>query len=173
MALTFQRDPQLTPGLRDEFARLWYDVSRAGGSVGFVPSVTEDEVRAATEAQVARVAAGEHRMLGAYEAGGRLVGTTFLRLHTDFKMRHWAMVVLVMLDPALQGGGHGLRLMRETVEMAREAGLEALRLEVRGGMGLEEFYGRLGFKEVGRVPGGLRLSADDYRDDVQMWLPLG
>ncbi|MGI5338745.1 N-acetyltransferase family protein [Streptomyces sp. CA-181903] len=181
MSLTFVRDPQVTPGLREEFSRLWYDVSRAGGSVGFVPSVTEEEVRAAAGAQFARVAAGEHRMLGAYAGdgesgadatGGRLVGTAFLRLHTDFKTRHWSMVVLVMLDPGLQGGGHGLRLMRETVDMARDAGLEALRLEVRGGMGLESFYGRLGFKEVGRVPGGLRLAADDYRDDVQMWLPL-
>jgi hypothetical protein len=39
-------------------------------------------------------------------------------------------------------------------------------------MGLEDFYGRCGYKEVGRVPGGLRLSADDYRDDIMMWLPL-
>ncbi|KAB7837227.1 GNAT family N-acetyltransferase [Streptomyces mobaraensis] len=172
MTLTFVRDPQVAPELREEFSRLWYEVSRAGGSVGFVPSVSEEEVREAAVAQLARVAAGEHRMLGAYDAGGRLVGTAFLRLHADFKMRHWSMVVLVMLDPALQGGGHGLRLMREAIDMARDAGLEALRLEVRGGMGLEGFYGRLGFKEVGRVPGGLRLSADDYRDDILMWLAL-
>ncbi|WP_436782805.1 N-acetyltransferase family protein [Streptomyces sp. URMC 126] len=162
----------MTPELREEFVRLWYDVSRAGGSVGFLPSVTEEEVRAASETQFGRVTAGEHRMLGAYGTDGRLAGTAFLRLHTDFKMRHWAMVVLVMLDPALQGGGHGIRLMEETIAMARAAGLEALRLEVRGGMGLESFYARTGFKEVGRVPGGLRLGADDYRDDVMMWRPL-
>ncbi|MBC2877320.1 MULTISPECIES: GNAT family N-acetyltransferase [Streptomyces] len=172
MSLTFVRDPQVTPELHEELARLWYDVSRAGGSVGFVPSVTEEEVRAATERQLGRVTSGEYRMLGAYDARGRLSGTTFLRLHTDFKMRHWSMVLGVMIDPGLQRGGHGLRLMRETIDMARDAGLEALRLEVRGGMGLEGFYGRLGFKEVGRVPGGLRLSADDYRDDILMWLAL-
>ncbi|WP_171169927.1 GNAT family N-acetyltransferase [Streptomyces sp. I05A-00742] len=171
MSLTFRRDPQVTPELREEFFRLWYDVSRAGGAVGFVASVTEEEVRAATEVQIGRVVAGEHRMLAAYE-DGRLAGTTFLRLNPDFKMRHWAMVVLVMVDPGLQGGGHGLRMMEETVEMAREAGLEALRLEVRGGTGVEHFYERNGFKEVGRVPAGLRLAADDYRDDILMWLPL-
>lgn len=43
---------------------------------------------------------------------------------------------------------------------------------LRGGLGLERFYAAAGYKEVGRVPDGLRLAADDYRDDIMMWLPL-
>ncbi len=49
-------------------------------------------------------------------------------------------------------------------------GLEQLHLAVRGGMGLETFYGRLGWREVGRWPGALRLRPGDDRDEVLMLL---
>jgi hypothetical protein len=44
-----------------------------------------------------------------------------------------------------------------------EMGLEQLRLAVRGGCGLEPFYARLGWKEIGRWPGALRLAPGDDR----------
>ncbi|MBH1935042.1 GNAT family N-acetyltransferase [Streptomyces sp. AV19] len=171
MALTFVRDPQITPRLREEFLRLWFDVTQAGGAVGFVPPVTEEEIRPAAVEQLDAVAAGRIRMLAGYE-DGRLAATAFLRPNDDFKMAHWSTVVLVMVDPSLQGGGRGRRLVGETVDMARDAGLEALRLVVRGGTGTERFYEVSGFKEVGRVPAGLKLPGDDYRDEILMWLPL-
>ncbi|MCD9144963.1 GNAT family N-acetyltransferase [Streptomyces albireticuli] len=174
MTLTFLRDPRLTPEAREEFFRLWFEVSEAGGAVGFVPPVDPGAVRSATARVAEVVGSGEQRMLGAYEGGadGRLVGTAFLRLNSDFKMRHWAMVVLVMMHPSHQGTGMGGALLTETIAFARSLGLEALRLEVRGGEGTEDFYARYGFKEVGRVPGGLRVGEGDDRDDILMWLPL-
>lgn len=63
-------------------------------------------------------------------------------------------------------------LLAAVEEHARALGLEALKLTCRGGLGLEHFYASCGYKEVGRVPGGLRVSSDDYRDDIMMWLPL-
>ena len=39
-----------------------------------------------------------------------------------------------------------------------------------GAAGLEDFYGRLGWKEIGRWPGALRLASDDDRDEVLMVL---
>ncbi|MFI9720253.1 GNAT family N-acetyltransferase [Streptomyces sp. NPDC052396] len=172
MALTYLRDPQVSDALTGDFSRLWYEVSEAGGAVGYVPPVDPGEIRAAAARVMAAVHTGRRRMLAAYGADGRLVGTTFLALNDDFKMLHWATVVLVMIDPALQGGGHGRELMAETLAFARELGLEALRLEVRGGTGIEHFYARTGFKEVGRVPDGLRLAPGDDRDDILMWRPL-
>ncbi|WP_190133188.1 hypothetical protein [Streptomyces mashuensis] len=44
-----------------------------------------------------------------------------------------------------------------------------LHIAVRGGAGLEAFYGRLGWRETGRRPGVLRLPAGD-RDEVLMCL---
>jgi hypothetical protein len=43
---------------------------------------------------------------------------------------------------------------------------------VRGGLGLERFYDRLGYREVGRLPGALRVAADDDRDEILMWRAL-
>ncbi len=67
--------------------------------------------------------------------------------------------------------GVGSALMRELRKIARdELGLEQLHLAVRGGEGLEDFYSRLGWREVGRWPGALRLAPDDTRDEVLMLL---
>jgi hypothetical protein len=49
-------------------------------------------------------------------------------------------------------------------------GLEQLHLAARGGTGLEDFYARLGWREVGRWPGKLRLAPDDTRDEILMIL---
>ncbi|WFB08049.1 GNAT family N-acetyltransferase [Streptomyces sp. LX-29] len=169
--LDFVRDPELTPALREEVLQLWTRVSQAGGAVGFVPPVTAEEIRPTADAQAAAVASGALRMLAAYEEG-RLVGTSYLKLNTHPLMRHWSTVVTVMIDPERQGGGRGKALMRETVEMARDLGFSALRLGVRGGMGTEDFYATVGFKEVGRVPEGIDVGGGDLRDDILMWLPL-
>ncbi|TWF94707.1 hypothetical protein [Saccharopolyspora dendranthemae] len=37
---------------------------------------------------------------------------------------------------------------------------------------LGTFYERLGWKEIGRWPGALRLSPDDTRDEILMFLEL-
>ncbi|WP_405522210.1 hypothetical protein [Streptomyces canus] len=36
--------------------------------------------------------------------------------------------------------------------------------------GLEDFYGRLGWREAGRWPSALRFAPDDTRDEVLMLL---
>jgi hypothetical protein len=60
--------------------------------------------------------------------------------------------------------------MHRARDVARdELGLEQLRLEARGGEGLEDFYRRLGWQEIGRWPGALRFDHGD-RDEVLMLL---
>jgi hypothetical protein len=59
--------------------------------------------------------------------------------------------------------------MREAERLAPTLGFEALHLTVRGGLGLEEFYKRLGYREIGRLPGALRVAPGDDRDEVLMW----
>ncbi|MFE2364891.1 GNAT family N-acetyltransferase, partial [Streptomyces virginiae] len=51
-------------------------------------------------------------------------------------------------------------------------GIDAIRLTCRGGLGLEHFYSSCGYKEVGRVPGAVRVAPGDDRDDITMLLPL-
>jgi GNAT superfamily N-acetyltransferase len=111
-------------------------------------------------------------VLAGLDGAGRLRATAFLGFNTHRLQHHWAWLTTVMVDPSLQRGGHGRALLAAAEEHARALGLEALKLTCRGGLGLEHFYASCGYKEVGRVPGGLRVSADDYRDDIMMWLSL-
>lgn len=77
--------------------------------------------------------------------------------------------------PAFRGQAVGSALMRSARQIARqEIGLEQLHLAARGGIGLERFHARLGWRETGRWPGALRLAPGDDRDEVLMILaPLG
>ena len=61
--------------------------------------------------------------------------------------------------------------MTSARQIARqEMGLEQLHLAARGGMGLERFYAKLGWREIGRWPGALRLAPGDDCDEVLMIL---
>jgi hypothetical protein len=65
----------------------------------------------------------------------------------------------------------GSALMTSARQISQqEIGLEQLHLAARAGMGLERFYARLGWREIGRWPGALRLAAGDDRDEVLMIL---
>jgi GNAT superfamily N-acetyltransferase len=171
MSVDFALDPELTVERHEEFIWLWTDVSNAGGAVGFVPPVTFADIRPQADEHLAAVADGRFRMLAAFE-DGKLIGTAFFSFNTHRLMRHWAWLVTVMVHPSLQGRGYGAGLLREAERRGRELGLAGIRLGCRGGLGLERFYASVGYKEVGRVPAAIRVSPNDDRDDITMWLPL-
>ncbi|WP_217235299.1 GNAT family N-acetyltransferase [Streptomyces sp. AC555_RSS877] len=172
MQLTFRLDPDPTPAFLHELTLLWTAVNNAGGAVGFVGETTYEEVRPETDQYAQSLAAGRHRLIAGLDLDGRLRATAFLGLNAHRLQGHYAWLTTVMIDPSLQRGGHGRALLAAAEEHARALGLEAIKLTCRGGTGLENFYASVGYKEVGRVPGGLRVAADDYRDDIMMWLPL-
>lgn len=173
MALTFTFDPAVTPALRDGILDLWTDVTNAGGAVGFVAPVTREEIRPELVKQFVAVAAGGARLLVGYDEEGRVVATAFLTFNTHRLRTHWLWVYTVMVHPRCQGMGYGRDLMAAVADAARGLdGIEAIRLGCRGGLGLERFYGSCGYKEVGRVPGAIRVAPGDDRDDVTMLLPL-
>nr|WP_261994605.1 GNAT family N-acetyltransferase [Streptomyces sp. me109] len=168
----FTEDTKPPRTLPDQLLTLWTDVTNAGGSVGFVPPVTPADIRPRAEAHLGAVAEGRTRLLAAFGADGRLAATAFLSFNEHPLMRHWAWLYTVMVDPALQGRGHGVELLHEAERYARDLGLDALRLTCRGGEGLERFYASCGYKEVGRVPDAIRVAPGDDRDDIVMLLPL-
>ncbi|MFC0028569.1 GNAT family N-acetyltransferase [Micromonospora chaiyaphumensis] len=172
MTLRFVLDPDLTPELREQIIALWVDVTNAGGAVGFVAPVTEADVRPMAAATFAAIADGPDRLLAAYE-GDRLAGVLIIGDNRFHLKAHWRVLKRVMVHPGTQGRGYGAALMREAERIARELGLAALHVTVRDGLGLCGFYERLGYREVGRLPGALRLAPGDDRDEVFMWLDLG
>jgi GNAT superfamily N-acetyltransferase len=173
MALRFQLDPSVTPEFHEGVLSLWADVVNAGGAVGFVPPVTPDEIRPSLITHLTAMADGRMRLLAGYDEEGRVVATAFLALNTHHLKRHWIWAYTVMVHPRHQGRGYGRELMHAVQEAARDMdGIEAIQLTCRGGTGAEHFYAACGYKEVGRVPGAIRLGPGDDRDDVMMLLPL-
>ncbi|MGQ4516371.1 GNAT family N-acetyltransferase [Streptomyces sp. DW26H14] len=180
MTLTFTLDPsfgssQGGPALRDGLLALWADVSNAGGAVGFVPPVTPEDIRPELLKHLAAMAEGRtHLLVGRDdEDGGAVAATAFLTLNTHRLMRHWLWLYTVMVHPRHQGKGYGRQLMAAAADAARGIeGIEAIRLTCRGGTGADRFYAACGYKEVGRVPGAIRVGPGDDRDDVIMLLPL-
>ncbi|SCL29098.1 Acetyltransferase (GNAT) domain-containing protein [Micromonospora nigra] len=171
MSLRLVLDPDLTPDLRDRIVALWVDVTNAGGAVGFVAPVTAAEVRTIADPTLAGVAAGTDRLLIGY-AGDRPVAMAVLTDNRFHLKAHYRVLTRVMVHPDAQGHGHGVTLMREAERLGRELGLTALQVTVRDGLGLDTFYRRLGYREVGRLPGALRVATGDDRDEVFMWLDL-
>lgn len=157
--------------LVDQLARCWQDVSNAGGPVGFpfLP-VSIDQVNEATNRLARDVASGSVLVFVA-EVRGQVVGWVSLRLNDSELTRHWASVQRLQSRPDSRGFGIGEQLMSSLATHAASIGLEQLRLVLRGGETLEDFYERLGWQEIGRHPAALRLATGD-RDEVSMLLEL-
>ncbi|MFI5475190.1 GNAT family N-acetyltransferase [Streptomyces cacaoi] len=173
MSLTFALDPAVTPALRDGILDLWADVSNAGGAVGFVAPVERETVRPELVRHLVQMAEGRTRLLVGHDAAGEVAATAFFSFNTHRLQTHWVMLYTVMVHPRHQGKGYGRDLLAAAAEEARAFdGIDAIRLTCRGGLGLEHFYGSCGYKEVGRIPGAIRVAPDDDRDDIIMLLPL-
>jgi GNAT superfamily N-acetyltransferase len=171
MALSFEVDPVVTDEVRAAIVSLWVAATNAGGAVGFVAPVTAEQVRPTAEAAIAGVLAGlDHLLIGVDD--GRLVALLFVTDNRFALKDHWRVLKRVMVTPDSQGRGYGAALMREATRVAEKMGLAALQVTVRGGTGIEAFYTKLGYREVGRVPGALRLAPGDDRDDIIMWREL-
>jgi GNAT superfamily N-acetyltransferase len=170
--LLFALDPELTPALREEIIALWADVANAGGAVGFAGPVTRAEVRAFAAPALRAVREGTDHLLLGY-ADGRLAAMLLFVSQRFALSEHWRTVKRVMVHPSLQGNGFGAALIRQAETVARRMGWEALHVTVREGTGVEKFYAAHGYREVGRLPGALRIAPGDDRDETHMWLRIG
>lgn len=164
---------EVSEELRAALTACWRDVANAGGAVGFAQQlpVTADVVRPVLDDTVA--ALGPLSRLLVVRRGGELAGWLALTGNAGPVLAHWARVTRVMTAVSARGSGGGRVLMTEVARAARDdLGLDLLRIDVRGGWGLEPFYEQFGWQVVGRWPGALQITPDDRRDEVLMALAL-
>lgn len=163
-----RRADRIPARAREAMLKMWVEVNDAGGSVGFVPGASEDQVATVLDGYIARLAEGDTVLVALNSPLGDLLGFGFVVGSTGALMAHSATLERVMTDPARRGTNHGALLMAGLHRAARERGVELVTLDYRGGTGLGEFYTRYGYTEVGRVPGAVRVAPGDDRDGVIM-----
>ena len=153
--------------LRAELLACWTDVTNDGGAVGFVPPVTPDDVVPLLDKLLEGVHSGRD-VLALLVVDGRTAGFAGVVGSLSPLRRHWGTVLRVQVHPSHQGQGLGRVLMAGVHRIARERGWEFLHLTARGGTGLDAFYRSLGYAEVGRLPGAIRVAPGDDRDEIVM-----
>src|SRR5829696_9256914 len=157
--------------LRQELLTCWADVTNAGGAVGFMPPVSEDDVAPVLDRLLEGVRSGRD-VLALLTVDGATAGFATLVGSSSPLRRHWATVLRVQVHPSRQGQGLGRVLMTGVHDIARQRGWEFLYLTARGGTGVEAFYRGLGYQEAGRLPGAIRVAPDDDRDEILLHRPL-
>jgi GNAT superfamily N-acetyltransferase len=149
----------------------WIEVTNLGGAAGFpFPPVGHSDVAPVADALIAGLCAERSRLLLAF-ADDALAGWVAVKHDPSSLIAHWGTIHHLQTHPAHRNQGIGSALMHRLRRIARdEMGLEQLRLAARGGVALEDFYGKLGWREVGRWPHALRLASGDTRDEILMIL---
>ncbi|MFE1030151.1 GNAT family N-acetyltransferase [Streptomyces sp. NPDC058818] len=170
------RAQDATPALRRDLRDCWTAVINAGGAVVPMgcplPPVPSPEVEPALDEIVRGLAPQRSRILLA-TVDGALAGWVLLRREPHPLVAHCGTVNHLQTHIRFRGMAVGAALMRRLPEIAREEmGMERLRLTARAGLGLENFYRRAGWTEVGRWPGALRVAPGDDRDEILMSLAL-
>ena len=103
---------------------------------------------------------GDHGVLA--EVAGARAGVAFYRLFSDADHGHGYVdettpELAVAVEPAWRGRGIGSRLMTELAHGARQAGLARLSLSVDAENPAVRLYERLGYREIARDEGGVRM----------------
>jgi GNAT superfamily N-acetyltransferase len=168
------RPHDVPPILRAQLTACWREVVNAGGAVGFAEEVpvTEDDVAPAVDEIVAGLHPRLSRLLVAM-LDGDLAGWLLLSGNADPVVAHWGRVTRLQTAVHARGSGVARALLTELHRSAQDdLALDSLRLEVRGGWGLEPFYERFGWQVVGVWPGALQFTEHGRRDEVLMALDL-
>ncbi|MEU8778935.1 GNAT family N-acetyltransferase [Streptomyces sp. NPDC048606] len=174
--LEIRRPREMTAQLREALVDCWVRVLNSGGAVVHgafpMPPVSTAQGEAVADLLIGGLDPRLHRLLIA-TLDGRPVGWAAVSRDPHPLVAHHGVVNHVQTHPDFRGRGIGTALMGRVRELARDGmGLEQLHLTARAGLGLEEFYGRLGWREIGRWPGALRVAPGDDRDEILMFLAL-
>ena len=158
----------LDAATRESLLDLWCAVNDIGGAVGFLPGAPRHAVADALAAHEQGMAAGSTTVVLLRGVDDRVVGAGFWVADRNPLLGHARTAFRVMTHPEMQGRNLGRLLLAAMHRVAREQGVEVAVLTVRSGLGTTRFYEHMGYAEVGRVPGVIRVAPGDDRDSVVM-----
>jgi GNAT superfamily N-acetyltransferase len=159
--------PPLTAELEAQLLEVWLATTNAGGAVGLLAPADAESAREVAQRTWQRVRSGDDALVVLYDTSIPLGWVTLAASASPLE-QHWRTVRRLQVHPAHQGHGYGGQLLDAAEEHARELGLEALHLTVRGGTGTERFYLRRGYELVGVIPAALRVAPGDVRDQLYL-----
>ena len=136
-------------------ATLLRNVVDDGGSVGFLPPLSEDDAREYWEGAADAVKGGARLLWVARDAGaivGPIIGTVQLDLEKRANGNHRAELIKLMVHPSARRRGVGRALMLAAQGEARRRGRQTLVLDTRQGDPAEALYRSLGWTFVGAIP---------------------
>jgi GNAT superfamily N-acetyltransferase len=169
---------RVRPILVDEFVNLvpalvalLIDTVHTGASLGFLPSVTLDEVRDYWTSICPELRDRKRVLVGAFD-DGRIVGSGQLAFSSFPNARHRAELQKLFVGSTLRGQGVGRTLVSALHAAARERGRSLVLLNTRRGGPAERFYKELGYKEVGVVPGYYVGPTGERIDNIALYQEL-
>jgi ribosomal protein S18 acetylase RimI-like enzyme len=144
-----------------------------GGALGFHAPLAARDALDYWQSVRRELESGSRVMLAAYEQG-QIVGSGQLALAPWVNARHRATIEKVFVGAALRGRGIAKALIGGLEDAARLRGRSLLLIAARRGEAAEQLYKRLGYREVGVIPGYARGPKGESYDSVSMYreLPL-
>jgi len=150
-----------------QLADVLIDCVEGGASVSFMHPLTRERATAFWRSAARGVAAGERALLVAEDSLG-VCGTVQLVLDLPENQPHRADVSKMLVHRRARRRGLGAALVRGAETMALECGKTLLVLDTVTGAAGERLYERLGWSQVGVIP-GYALMPDGRRCDTTVF----
>jgi GNAT superfamily N-acetyltransferase len=138
-----------------QLSALLCDCVDGGASVGFMQPLANAEAMAFWQKVGRGVAAQERALLVASDDAG-IVGTVQLVLDQPDNQTHRADLCKMLVHRRARRRGLGETLMKAAEQLARKCNKELLVLDTATGSDAQRLYARLGWTQVGVIPGYAR-----------------
>ena len=140
------------PGLRE----VWNEVVRDGMAFPQLEELTDEAARGFFAAQDFTAVA---------EDGGKVLGLYILHPNNVGRCGHICNASYAVASDA-RGSGIGEKLVRDCIRKARALGFRILQFNavVKTNAGARHLYEKIGFTQLGVIPGGFRMKDGRYED---------
>jgi ribosomal protein S18 acetylase RimI-like enzyme len=156
----------------DGLAAVLVDCVEGGASVRYMAPFSHDDARSAFEAVAAEVEDGRRLLLAAF-ADGEIVGTVQVVFARPPNQPHRAEIAQLLVHRSARRRGIAERLMARAEREALAEGKTLLVLDTVTGDAAERLYERLGWTQVGVIPGYALYPDGRLCDTTVFWKALG